>query len=264
MRGCCLIGLLAAVIPILSASDSQAQTPEERGLAIAREDDARDNGFQDWTADVIMTLRDSAGRESNRHLRIRVLEVAGDGDRSLIIFDRPPDIDGTALLTYAHKTEEDEQWLYLPAVTRVKRISAANKSGPFVGSEFAYEDLVSPEVEKFTYRHLRDEPCGELACFVVERYPTDDYSGYSRQVRWIDTAEYRTMRIDFHDRKQALLKTFTATGYRQYAGRFWRPDVMTMVNHQSGKSTDLIWSEYRFASGLRAGDFTQNALTREE
>jgi len=124
--------------------------------------------------------------------------------------------------------------------------------------------MVSQEVEKYTYRHLVEEPCGDLACFVVERRPIDRYSGYSRQVVWFDQTEYRIQRIEFYDRKESLLKTFTPSGYRQYARRFWRADAMSMVNHQTGKSTDLLWHDYRFGTGLGEGDFTQNALTRED
>jgi outer membrane lipoprotein-sorting protein len=264
MRDRRLLGLLAAILSTVPAAGTWAETPEERGLAIAREADARDSGFGDWTARVLMVLRDAGGRESRRDMRVSVLEMSGDGDRSLIVFDRPPDIEDTALLTHAHKSGEDDQWLYLPSIARVKRISAANKSGPFVGSEFAYEDMVNQEVEKFTYRYLGDEACGALACFVVERYPVDRNSGYSRQVVWLDQGEYRVQRIDFYDRKESLLKTFTALGYRTYAQRFWRAETMTMANHQSGKSTELTWSDYRFGTGLGEGDFTQSALTRED
>ena len=107
-------------------------------------------------------------------MRVKVLEVEDDGDRSLFIFDEPRDVAGTAMLVHSHKDAADDQWLYLPALTRVKRISSSNRSGSFMGSEFAYEDMSVPEVEKFTYRYLRDEPCGELTCTVVERFPTDE------------------------------------------------------------------------------------------
>jgi outer membrane lipoprotein-sorting protein len=253
---------MLALLLALVAVPAQAASPEEQGLAIAREADKRDSGYGDWSADVVMALRDASGGEAQRQLRFRALEVPGDGDKSLIIFDRPPDIRDTALLTFTHKTGDDEQWLYLPEVARVKRISAANKSGAFVGSEFAYEDLVSEEVEKYTYKYLRDEPCGPLACFVVERYPVDKRSGYTRQVVWRDQAEYRIQKIEYYDRKASLLKTLTMAGYRQYKLRFWRADTMTMVNHQSGRSTVLTWGNIVFTAGAREADFTPAALSR--
>ena len=239
-----------------------AQDVAERGLEIAVEADRRDTGFHDSTASMRMILRNKQGDESTREIRVRTLEQDNDGDRSLTTFDEPADVKGTNFLSFTHKTGPDDQWLYLPALKRVKRISSRNKSGPFMGSEFAYEDIASQEVEKYTYKYLRDEPCGELTCFVVERYPVDKYSGYSRQVAWIDTQEYRPQKIVFYDRKNAALKTLTYSGYRQYLDKYWRADEMFMQNHQTGKSTRLIWSDYRFQTGLTERDFDRNSLKR--
>lgn len=241
---------------------NETQTPEEKGLAIAMEADKRNTGWQDSSADMTMTLRNKKGDESTRILRVKSLEVVDDGDKSLTIFDEPKDVRGTALLTFSHKVESDDQWLYLPALKRVKRISSRNKSGPFMGSEFAFEDLSSQEVEKYTYKYLRDEACGDLTCFVVERYPVDKNSGYTRQVAWIDQDEYRIHKTEFYDRKKSLLKTLEVSGFTQYLGQYWRPELMAMQNHQTGKSTDLIWSNYAFKVGLDEGDFTKNSLKR--
>ena len=133
----------------------------------------------------------------------------------------------------------------------MKRISSSNKSGPFVGSEFAYEDISSQEVEEYTYKFLREEELDGQPTFVIERYPVDPKSGYTRQVVWLDHRRVPgCWKVDFYDRKDALLKTLTQTGYQQYLDRYWRPDRMEMVNHQTGKSTTLEWSDYVFQSGL--------------
>jgi len=253
--------LLAVLFPAAALAAGPA-SGEDRGLEIAIEADRRDTGFGDFTADMAMILRNRHGQESERRLRIRSLEVEGDGDKSLSVFDNPRDVKGTALLTFSHKTGTDDQWLYLPALKRVKRISSANKSGSFMGSEFAYEDISSQEVEKYTYRYLRDEAYEGEDCFVVERYPVDPYSGYTRQVVWVDKAEYRTLRIDYYDRKDAHLKTLEHKGYKQYLGRYWRAGEMYMLNHQTGKSTRLMWENYAFRTGLTEGDFNKDALKR--
>lgn len=239
-----------------------AETPEEKGLAIAQEDDRRDNGFGDFKAHMLMNLKNRQGQESARHMRNRTLEAPGDGDKSLVIFDRPRDVKGTALLNFSHKTGNDDQWLYLPALKRVKRISSANKSGSFMGSEFAYEDITSQEVEKYTYKWLRDEAQDGMECFVFEKYPVYKNSGYTRQVVWLDKKEYRILKIDFYDRKNALLKTLTYHGYKQYLDKFWYPDEMFMDNHQTGKSTRLVWSDYHFGNGYEDKDFNKNGLKR--
>jgi hypothetical protein len=254
--------VLAALLTILSFAPAGAETPEEKGLAIATEADRRDKGFGDFRAEQTMILRNRHGQESVRELHMNTLEQADDGDWTIIIFDRPRDIDGTALLTYTHKVGDDDQWLYLPALKRVKRISSSNRSGSFVGSEFAYEDLASQEIERYTYRYLRDEVLNGLECFVIERYPVYENSGYTREVVWIDKAEYRVQKDDYYDRKKTLLKTLTMKGYQQYLDRYWRADEMHMVNHQTGKSTTLLWKDYKFRVGLSERDFTKNALRR--
>jgi outer membrane lipoprotein-sorting protein len=239
-----------------------AQTAGEKGLQIAVEADRRDSGFHDSTAAMEMLLKNRQGDESTRYIRVRTLEQEDDGDKSLTIFDEPADVRGTAFLSFTHKTGPDDQWLYLPALKRVKRISSRNKSGPFMGSEFAYEDLSSQEVEKYTYKYLREEACKELECFVIERYPVDENSGYTRQVVWIDKAEYRPQKIVYYDRKNAKLKTLLFDDYRQYLDRYWRAHTMFMENHQNGKSTRLTWSEYKFKTGLTDADFNKNRLSR--
>jgi len=239
-----------------------AQTAQERGLEIAVEADHRDTGFHDSQAAMHMVLRNRQGDESIRDIRVRTLEQLDDGDKSLTIFDKPADVKGTNFLTFTHRTGPDDQWLYLPALKRVKRISSRNKSGPFMGSEFAYEDLSSQEIEKYTYKYLRDEACGELQCFVIERIPVDKYSGYTRQVVWLDQQEYRPQKIVFYDRKNVLLKTLIYSDYHQYLDKYWRAHKMLMENHQTGKSTQLVWEDYRFQTDLSKRDFDRNSLKR--
>lgn len=247
---------------LLIINSAMAATPEQRGLAIAQEMDKRDTGYRDQSAELVMVLRNRGGQESTRRIRSNTLEVSGDGDKSLIIFDHPADVKGTAFLSYTHATRPDDQWLYLPALKRVKRISSNNKSGPFMGSEFAYEDLTSQEVEKYRYKYIKDEAIEQRDCFVIERYPAYEHSGYTRQVVWVDKERYQPIKIEFYDRKDSLLKTLKFTGYQQYLGQYWRPDKMMMQNHQTEKSTDLSWENYRFRTGLTPRDFDKNSLKR--
>ncbi len=255
--------LQVAVATLLAlAFNAQAQSPEEQGLEIAKASRAYDRGFKDFTADMTMTLKSKSGQTSTRNIRIRTLEVEGDGDKSLSIFDEPRDVKGTAMLTYSHGLDPDDQWLYLPALKRVKRISSRNKSGPFMGSTFAFEDLGSQEVEKYSYKYIGEETCGDWQCYIIERYPEYKHSGYTRQLAWIDKEGYRATKIEFYDRKKTLLKTLTAGDFQQYIDHYWRPGFMDMVNHQKGTSTRLEWKNYQFQTGLDDGDFRSQALKR--
>ena len=244
------------------AAHAQSDSPKAKGLGVAIETRERGRGFGNFTARQTMVLRNRQGQESRRELRIKVLEVEGDGDRSLFVFDEPRDVAGTALLVHAHKDAADDQWLYLPALTRVKRISSSNRSGSFMGSEFAYEDLSVPEVEKFTYRYLRDEPCGELTCTVIERFPAQDGSAYLRQVVWQDMDELRIWKVEYYDRKDAHLKTLTLDNYEQYLDRYWQAGELSMLNHLTGKSTILTWSEFQYQTDTNEAEFTQTGLRR--
>ena len=253
---------LAVIAIVIAFNPVMADEAAEKGLAIATEAERRDEGFGDTSATLQMILRNRHGDETTRQIRSRTLEVADDGDKSLIIFDDPADVKGTAFLSFSHKTGDDDQWLYLPALKRVKRISSSTKSGPFMGSEFAYEDMSSQEVEKYTYRYLRDESFDGRDHFVIERFPVDKKSGYRRSIVWLDTAEYRAWKVEFYDRKDALLKTLTAQDFETYAGKHWRARQLQMVNHQTGKSTTLLFDDWIFGNGYSDADFNRNSLAK--
>jgi Outer membrane lipoprotein-sorting protein len=245
-----------------SIPNAIAGTAEDKGLEIATQRKLQDQGWGDSQAEMVMTLRNKSGQESIRNIRSKSLEVKTDGDKGLTIFDRPRDVKGTAFLSFSHPLGNDDQWLYLPALKRVKRISSKNKSGPFMGSEFAYEDLSSFEIEKYAYKFLAEEPCGELMCYKLENTPQYKHSGYTKIISWIDTKEYRVFKAEYYDRKKSLLKTLTFSGYQQYKGKFWRADQFMMINHQTGKTTQLDWKNYQFSIGLSDKDFNKNSLKR--
>jgi hypothetical protein len=241
----------------------EALTAIDQGTLIFREKDRLDSGYQDLQVNLQMVLRDRRGSESRRDLQISQLEMENDGDRLLVVFDTPKAIRGTALLSYSHKAEPDDQWLYLPAHARVKKIASRNKSGPFLSSEFAYEDMALQEVEKFDYQLLGSEDCGSRTCFRVQRVPRDPYSGYSRQEVLLDHDALRVQRIEYFDRARRPFKVLTVDDYALHEERFWKAARMHMENLQTGKSTELQWRDYRFATGLSADrHFSTNSLFR--
>lgn len=246
----------------LQYNSAYAAAAEDKGLLIAKEADKRDTGWGDQQATLEMVLKNRFGQESRRKNRNKTLEVKGDGDKTLIVFDSPRDIKGTAFLSFTHSLKSDEQWIFLPALKRVKRISSSNKSGPFLGSEFAYEDIASQEVDKYKYKYLRDEKINGRDCFVIEAYPQYKKSGYTRLINWVDKEMYQPIKTDFYDRKNSLLKTLIYSEYKQYLNKFWRASLMDITNHVTGKSTSLKFKEYKFKTGLKNSDFNRNALKR--
>jgi len=263
-----LFGMMArsrrlAVILVLSyAALTPVYADTDRGLEIARTMRDRERGFDNFTADMEMVLISTSGKESLRRLRVRVLEVADDGDKNLAIFDAPADVKGAAFLSHTHIRKADDQWLYLPSLKRVKRIAPANKTAPFMGSEFSYEDLASPEVEKYTYKYVGEDTTGGQASFLLERYPVDKHSGYSRQLVWVERDRYISLKIEFYDRRGEKFKTLVSSGFKQYLDRYWRASEMDMENHRSGKRSMLRWANYQFRQDIKAQDFNPSSLSR--
>lgn len=254
------LGLI--LLATFSSFTTLAQSSEEAGLEIAKQSKARDFGWGDSQSEMVMTLRNKRGQEVVRNMRNKSLEVDGDGDKGLTIFDTPADVRGTAFLSFSHIVDSDDQWIFLPALKRVKRIASRNKSGPFLGSEFAFEDLSSFEVEKNTYNLLREEQLNGMQVFVTEMRPLDKYSGYTRMVAWIDKEHYRVHKIDFYDKRDTHLKTLKISDYKIYKDKYWRADKQFMVNHKTGKSTDIEIKNLEFSVGLSDADFNENRLQR--
>jgi len=131
-----------------------------------------------------------------------------------------------------------------------------------MGSEFAYEDLSSQEVEKYNYKFIEDGEANGFTTFIIERVPLDEKSGYTRQLVWYNMDNYRIEKVEYYDRKNQLLKTLVQTEYKKYLDNFWRAGEYMMVNHQTGKQTKLLFEDYAFKTGLEESDFTQNGLMR--
>ncbi len=269
LRSGLVFGLLAGalVAPAVARAKTDAEilavgSPREQGEAVVAELNARNTGYKDLSGQVEMTLRDAAGAESKRSFRLKVLEHrdASDGDRSLIAFDAPSDVKGTAVLSHAAPRGADEQWLYLPATHRVKRVSSSNRTGAFVGSEFSFEDLTGNDTRKYAWTYAGTKPCGALSCFVVDAVPSDLESAYSKRTLLIDRTDFRMQRVEFFDKRGAHVKTLEYSDYTQMDQKFWRAQTWTMKNNDTKKATVVHFTSMRLNSGLGEGEFSPNAL----
>ncbi|RJE76080.1 outer membrane lipoprotein-sorting protein [Pseudoalteromonas sp. MSK9-3] len=254
--------LVLSVLCIFSGSVVASDDQSHKGLEIATEMEIRDSGWKDQEVNIEMTMFNSQGNKSIRYMRNKALEVRNNGDKTLVIFDKPADVGGTAFLSFTYKQGSDDQWLFLPALNRVKRIASDNKSGPFMGSDFAYEDITSQEVEKYTYKYLGDETLIGRKMFKLERDPVSDTSGYSKQIVWVDAEHYISQKIDYYDRKGSLLKTQEFINYNLYLDKYWRADKLVMVNHQKKTRTEIELKGYSLGTGIPPSHFSTRALKR--
>ncbi len=229
------------------------------GLEIAKKADATTSGFESSISTMQMVMINSTGQKTVRDMVGKTLEKEG-GDKSMMEFLSPADVKGTKLLTYQHVDKDDDQWLYLPALKRIKRISSRNKTGSFMGSEFSYEDISAQEVDKYTYPgESKEVPCGDQTCYEGERIPKDKNSGYTKQITWIDTKNFLVQKVDYYDRKKSLLKTAVFSDYKKIDG-IWRVGKIDMKNHQNDKETILIWVDDKVKTSLKDKDFNKRVL----
>ncbi|MBL4839029.1 MAG: outer membrane lipoprotein-sorting protein [Kordiimonadaceae bacterium] len=259
-----LIGLAFASSYSLNLAYADDGADRKKGYEIAARSDRSDTGFGSSEVEAVMTLVNRAGKKMSRVLSFKTLERESEdvGDKALTVFSTPRDVKGTALLSHAQILTPDNQWLYLPALKRVKRISSANKSGPFVGSEFAFEDFTSTELKKYDYKYTGEETIDGMKLDILERYPLYKNSGYTKQVSWVDQTVFQVRKIEFYDRKGALLKTLKLNDYKEYDGGVWRAHMLEMNNHLTGKSTTISYSDYVFNTGLTDKDFVKGVLKK--
>lgn len=255
--------LVFAVLVSLGAP-AFAEDAVTRGTSIAQAAEQKSKGFKSFRSAAKMVLRDKSGATNMRDFTAVSVEVDG-GSRTLLSFQSPGDIRGVALLTHANNARENDQWLYLPANGRVRRIAGASRQGNFAGSEFSYEDMLGVDPKENRYELLREEACPgapSKVCYVNQSTPLMQDSGYSRVVGWLDKQDYRAYKAEYYDRGGALIKTLAASDFRLYDGRFWRPMRLEMTNVLTGKSTSLDWSEYLFGVEVNQDELQPFALGR--
>ena len=231
----------------------------ESAVDVAKKSFEMISGYKSSISETTMILKNANGVKNRRKLHIEKLE-SKSGDKSLIHFMYPLDIKGTKLLSYEKIGKDDKQWLYLPALKRVKRISSRNKSGSFMASEFSYEDIASQNYMNYTYfgEAKKVQKFGK-SYLQIERVPLDKNSGYSKQIVYINPKTYLAKFGKYYDKQGRLLKEVSFLKYRKISG-ISRIVKIEMKNVQNGKSTLLIWDKDRIKTTLNADAFSKRVL----
>lgn len=231
-----------------------ASSPED----IMRKSREMRRGLTNSMADVTMTIT-SRGRSTERKMRQYMLETSNSGNRVINVFSSPADVRGVSVLTHSALDGNDQQWLLLPSVGRVKRISSSNRSGAFVGSDFAYEDLSSFELEKFKFSAAKNASAGLIQ---VDYAPTYSGTGYAALSSYLDPAHYQPVQNHYFNRRGEHVKTLQLSRYKSYGnGAIWRPHLLVMTDHAKGSSTEIAFSTFT-ASGTAESNFSANRFQR--
>ena len=248
----CLGGLLHAQGP--AKLDAQSTGDE-----IMREADRVNQDYIGERVAFTMVLINAQGDRTERRFTLEMKEDKKDGAQSRIEFESPENVRGTILLTHAHKSADDDQWLYLPSAKRSRRIASSNKSGAFMGSEFTYEDLTPFVVSKFSYTRMPDDTADGKPCFKIERKSRDADSGYSRELVWLNKETLMPVTVEYYDRKNDLLKV---ASYREdhLFGKHHRQDLLRMENRQTRRVSELRAGARQVGLTIDANRFNSQAL----
>ena len=217
------------------------------------------SGYQSSISKTTMVLKNTEGDENIRKLEMKKLEEE-NGDRSLLVFLYPNDLKDTKLLSYEVIGGDDKQWLYLPALKRVKRISSRNKSGSFMASEFSYEDISSQNYKNYSYpKDAKRVTKDGVKYFEVLRLPKDKHSGYSKQIIYIDTKENLARFGEYFDKQGRLLKKIAFENYVLLDG-VYRVHKIVIKNIQNQKESTLTWDSDTIKARLSKKDFSKRVL----
>ncbi|RMH49900.1 MAG: outer membrane lipoprotein-sorting protein [Zetaproteobacteria bacterium] len=258
--------LLSILLLAAAAQPAAAADAPPSGLEVMQAVDNREDG-DDLKQTMTQTLIDRNGNRRVRHM-VSFRKDYGKDKKMILFFTEPANIRDTALLTfdYDDPDKDDDQWLYLPALQRVRRISAADRGDYFMGTDFTFEDMKqTPELSDYHWKLLGSETIDGHDCWKVEGRPVSDdvmrMLGYSRMVQYVRKDNDFPLRVDYWDRAGAPLKRMRVLKLVQIQG-IWTPLKIEMDNSQSGHKTVLEFSDQHYNSGLKNRLFTQRTLKR--
>ena len=229
--------------------------PDSKGEEIARKNfDLKES--DDSYSITIMVLIDRNGNKKVRKMET-YSKKGKDGRNSFVEFIEPADVKGSTFLTIGHKVGDDEQRLYLPALGKVRRISASQKDGKFMGSDLFFFDMEDQEFDDFTYKYIKDDIYNNMDCYVVEMYPKDTNAPYSKQVAWISKKDYFAYKIDCYDKKKGnqKIKTIVFMDVKEMSGVLY-PQKIVVDNHKENHKTLLQDTNIKINIGLKDSIFT--------
>jgi len=256
---------IAVILLALAASAGSAVATPPAGVIMTNS--FLTSKFADSTSDVTIRLRTSAGHERVRLTSGPSKLIPGTTDnRRLITFDAPADVKGTKTLLIEHSASDDDMWIYLPAMKKVRRLVASNKRDSFVGTDFSYGDIIGHKPADWLHKFIKEDQADGKECYVVESVPKSpeiqEISGYSKRVSWIDKASWVAVRVDIYDTNGELLKKITSEDIQEAdpANHKWQAMKQTSVNVQTGHSTILEFKNFKANVGVNDNAFTTRAL----
>jgi len=215
----------------------------------------------DQTSILTMTLTNSRGQTRVRKIK-QFSKDFGTVEKSIMFFQSPADVKNTSFMNWTYDSEKnDDQWIYLPALKKTKRISSDSKSDYFMGSDFTYDDLGDRKLDADKHKLLRTETMNGKSCYVVESISKDEDYMYSKTITWIDKTNYVGVKKEFYDEDDDLLKVLTIKKVEKISG-FWVITNSEMKNVQKNHTTSIVLSEVKINTGVADSQFTERMMMR--
>jgi outer membrane lipoprotein-sorting protein len=214
-----------------------------------------------------LRIVDRLGGERQRELVMNFKRYPEDRNRSIVFFESPPEVRGVSVLQWTDPHAKDEQWLYLPALKRVRQISAGARHESFVGTDFSYDDLaIISEITDWSdadarVRLLRDETLDGRSCHVIEFTPTGKDVTYGKILTWLTADDLVMVKFEMYDDSGQLEKVLTLSDVRN-VGAIPTAFRMEMKSEQNGSHTVVDFTEIKYDTGLADTLFTQRTLER--
>ena len=262
-----LVALLVVGSAVGLGAPRLARAQETSALAVMQKNAAATKVRDSVThATFTLTAKDGATRVRKTTGHTRLQDGSEDNAR-LVRFTAPADIKGTSILLVEHSQGDDDMWLYLPALGKVRRLSAANKKDAFAGTDFSYADVIGYKPAQWTHRLLADETVDGVPCFVVESLPADDAvrqtHGVGKRMTWVAKTHGVALRTELWDITLQPLKRIRAGDVRQVGStKRWQAMRTEAENLQTGHRTLIEFEGFEADRQLAASLFTPKELER--
>lgn len=216
---------------------------------------------EDQTSDLTMTLTNRSGDQRVRIIK-QFTKDLGNVEKRIMFFLSPADVKNTAFMSWSYDSDQnDDQWIYLPALKKTKRISSDSKSNYFMGSDFTYDDLGDRKLEDDTHKLLREETIDGKEYYVVESVSKDEDYMYSKTIVWVNKSNFINIKKEFYDEDRDLLKILLIKDLKEVSG-FWIITHSEMENVQKNHKTTITLSNIQINTGISASKFTERIMMR--
>lgn len=249
------VSLSAALQPRSARAAPSAVEIMEKNFLVAK--------LGDSVADATFTLTNKNGQQRVRKtFGTTKLQANGVDNMRMTRFLAPADIKGTVSLLIENSDRDDDMWIYLPALKKVRRMVASEKKSSFVGTDFSYGDVIGHKVNEWNHQLVREEPVDGIACYVIESTPKTPAvkanTGYSKRVGWIRKDSLLTQKGELYDETGELWKRIGFVGWKLVdpANGRWSADELNAQDLQSGHSTVIKIENLKVNQGIKDDYFT--------